>query len=279
MAYTLDDLIDQLKKNTYVPRTDEEIAETAARRYQTFYDQQRLGANQAADISKLAMDRQLDTLDKAYDKQRDSSTQQYQQAYGQADRQSLSRGLQRSTYNSAMLGNIATAGNKAQQDITDNKQTAMSGVSDQKTLLAQQLAAQLLQYDASQAADTLTYIDELESKEADRVLKSNEMENSLASQIYFYANQQAQQDQEQANWLKTFDENVRQFDTPKGGNNSFKPDNKDDQNKNDQDLEDFILKDKLAGIIGAAGDAVKPPAPPPPPPLKKKRNKMNNELS
>lgn len=209
--YTLDTLIAQMKNNTYKPRTEQEITDVANRRYKSFYDQQRLAANQAVETQDLALDRQLQTLGQAYNKQREASAEQYQKAYGQSDRQSLSRGLQRSSYNSALLGNISTAGAKAQQDITDNKQMAESGIGDQRTLLAQQLAGQLRQYTASQAADVLSYIDELDNRETDRKIDSDRYQNSLAAQIYSFANQEKQQNLAQQNWTAQFNENVRQF--------------------------------------------------------------------
>lgn len=216
-AYTLDSLIGDLKRNTYTPKTEQELQGIADRRYQSYYDQQRLGANQAAETTDLALDRQLTSLNKAYTKQSENSAQQYQQAYSQAGRGMLSRGMQRSSYGAATLGNIAVAGNKAQQDIADNQQTAAGQVGDQRTLLARQLADQLRQYSASQAADTLSYIDELESKEYERGTQSDQYNNGLAAQIYQFANQQEQQTREQQNWTAQFNENVRQFNTTQAG--------------------------------------------------------------
>ena len=108
-------------------------------------------------------------------------------------------------------GNIALAGNKAQQEIAANEQMANQNIGEQQTLLAQQLAQQLRQYSASQAADTLAYIDELEAREYDRGTTSQDRSNSLAMQIYQFANQEKQQNQEQQNWLAQFNESVRQY--------------------------------------------------------------------
>ena len=210
--YNLDSLIADLKKGSYKPKTEEELQGIAGRRYQTFYDQQRLGANQAAETTNLALNRQLANAGVDYGKQRESSLQNYQNAYSQADRQSLSRGMQRSTFNAATLGNVALAGNKAQQDITDSEQRFKTGIGDQQTLLAQQLAGQLRQYSASQAADTLSYIDELESREYERGDKARQDSNSLAAQIYQFANQEKAQDRAQQNWLDTFNQSNKHFD-------------------------------------------------------------------
>lgn len=213
MAYNLDSLIADLKRGSYTPKTEAELQNTASNRYQSYYDQQRLGANQAAETTGLALNRQLGELRAAYDKQRQNASQQYQQAYSNLDRQMLGRGMQRSSYGMATLGNVAIAGNRALQEITDNEQRAVGNVQDQQTLLARQLADQLRQYSASQAADTLAYLDELESREYDRGVASDDRSNSLAMQIYQFANQKEQQDAASQQWAKQFDESIRQYNT------------------------------------------------------------------
>lgn len=209
--YTLDKLLSDLQRGTYTPKTEQELQGIADRRYQSYYDQQRLGATQAAESTGLALDQQLKQLGQQYGKQREQSAQNYQQAYSQSSRGMLQRGMQRSSYGAATLGNISTAGNKAQQEITDNEQMANQNIGEQQALLAQQLAQQLRQYSASQAADTLAYIDELEAREYDRGATSQDRSNSLAMQIYQFANQEKQQNQAQANWLAQFNESVRQY--------------------------------------------------------------------
>ena len=141
-----------------------------------------------------------------------ASEKAFTDTYTQANRQAQSRGMQRSSYNNAVLGNIGVAGAKSQADIGENQSRAIGGVEDQRTLLAQQLAGQIRQYSSAQAADTLAYIDELESKEYDRGTQAQQYENSLASQIYQFANQEKTQNEAQQNWLTQFNQNVSQFD-------------------------------------------------------------------
>lgn len=225
--YTLDKLLSDLQRGTYTPKTEQELQGIADRRYQSYYDQQRLGATQAAESTGLALDQQLKQLGQQYGKQREQSAQNYQQAYSQSNRGMLQRGMQRSSYGAQTQANIALAGNKAQQEISSNEQMANQNIGEQQTLLAQQLAQQLRQYSASQAADTLAYIDELEAREYDRGTTSQDRSNSLAMQIYQFANQEKQQNQEQQNWLAQFNESVRQFNgqmaaksAPSGGGSS-----------------------------------------------------------
>lgn len=207
MAYTLDRLIKDLQSNKYVPKTQEELQRQAQNRYRSVYDQKRLAAQQGFEASDLALAQHAERTGKRYQKQLDHSARQYRQAYSQADRQMLGRGMQRSSYGAQVLGNIDVAGAKAADEIRDNQNLALGQIGDQRALLAQQLAKQLESYTGQQAADTLAYMDELESREYDRGERARTDANSLAAQIYQYANQERQQDRQQ----QQFDESVRQY--------------------------------------------------------------------
>lgn len=211
--YNLDTLIADLKKNTYTPKTDAELQAEANSRYQSAYDQKRLNAHQAHDTNQQALDRQLSSLGSTTAKQKEESAKQFEQAASQAARTALAHGMERSSYNLATQGNIAIAGNKAQQDIANAEATARAGLEDQKTLLARQLSDVLKQYSTAQAADTLSYLDQLESQEYDRSTAASNQQNSLATQIYQYTNQEQQQNTANDQWLKQFNEQVRQYDT------------------------------------------------------------------
>lgn len=199
-AYTLDSLIKDLQKSTYTPRSEEQRKQAATNRYASVYDQQRLGAQQAVQTSDLAMQQQAAALDRAYSKQLEQSAVNYQQAYSQANRGMLRRGMQRSSYGAATLGNIAIAGNKAQDEIMGAKTENLGNIEQQRALLARQLAEQLRQYDTSEQSDILAYMDELESQDYERGTQAQQYNNSLAAQIYGYQQQENQ-----------FNENIRQF--------------------------------------------------------------------
>lgn len=211
MATDLDSLIKDLQNSTYKPKTQAELQQQAQNRYQSAYDQRRLDATQAQQQSDLALQHQAGRVGKLYDKQLDQSAQQYAQAYSQSARHQLSRGMQRSSYGAATLANIDIAGAKAADDIGQNKTDALGNIEQQRSLLAQQLADQLRSYSGQQAADVLAYMDDLEAREYDRGTQSQQYQNSLAMQIYQFAQQQKATDQAQANWLAEFNEGVRQF--------------------------------------------------------------------
>ena len=76
----------------------------------------------AQDVDKQdARTRLWQSLDYAYGDQRRKSDEQYAQAYSQADRQALSRGMQRSSYNAQTLANLRQKGIEANNNITSEQ--------------------------------------------------------------------------------------------------------------------------------------------------------------
>lgn len=79
-------------------------------------------ARTKSDVDNMtARDRLWDSLNYSYGKKRESSDEQFRQAYSQADRQMLSRGMQRSSYGAQTLANIDQRRVEAQNDIYDNQ--------------------------------------------------------------------------------------------------------------------------------------------------------------
>lgn len=220
-AEALQKLIDQFNQaSTYTPKTADEIRSQAEGEYKSYYDQLRLAAQQSQARQDLALQQQREGLQATYDKQREASRKEYEQAYSQADRQQLSRGMQRSSYTAQVLANLTQQGAEAQQDLWDAQGTAEGNVDAQRTQLAAQLAEQLSQYSASEAADVLARIKELEDQEYERGQTSEQYKNSLSAQIYQFMYQAEQDKIAQDQWQKEFDENVRQWNAQYGGTGS-----------------------------------------------------------
>ena len=133
----------------------------AMKRYQSAYDQRRLTAKQAYATADASLARELAGLQDAYDQQRKQSASATAQAYSQTDRQALARGMQRSSYTGATLGNISLSGIADQRRIDEEQTKQESGIASQRTLLSTQLAQQLRQYDTDQQNDALAYADQL----------------------------------------------------------------------------------------------------------------------
>ena len=66
-------------------------------------------------------ERLWDSLNYSYGKKRENSDEQFRKAYSQADRQMLSRGMQRSAYGAQTLANLDKQRVDAQNDIFDNQ--------------------------------------------------------------------------------------------------------------------------------------------------------------
>lgn len=208
MATTLDELLKKIEANNstrYTPLTAEQIQQQANTRYSGLYGQKRLSAQQQYETSDKALEQQLAGLDDQYKQQLEQSAKNYEGAYRAADRQSLGRGMQRSSYNSATLANINLKGAEAQQAIRDTQAAQAKNIGEQRALLKNQLGDTLANLDAAQQSDMLAYIDELEAREYDRMRNDQAMQNELAMNLYQYQFQREQADQDQRNWQATFD--------------------------------------------------------------------------
>lgn len=74
------------------------------------------------DVDNMTVrDRLWDSLSYSYGKKRENSDEQFRRAYSQADRQMLSRGMQRSSYGAQTLANLDKQRVDAQNDIYDSQ--------------------------------------------------------------------------------------------------------------------------------------------------------------
>ena len=197
----------------YRARNDDELQRIAQQQYQSYYDQLRTAAQQKADRETLALQNQRAGIQASYDKQREASDKAYRQAYSQADRQLLGRGMQRSSYGAQVLANLSQKGAEANQDIWDQQRNAEGGLEAQIAQVSGQLADTLAGYDANQAADIMKRYNELQSEEYDRNRDAEQYAESIRQwQAQFDQNaQQWQAQQEQAQ--KQFEESIRQWQT------------------------------------------------------------------
>lgn len=250
-ADALKKLLEQYNQtSSYVPKTADQIRQQAQGEYQSYYDQLRLAAQQAQARNDLALQHQREGLQRTYDKQREASQKEYENAYSRADRQQLSRGMQRSSYTAQVLANLTKEGAEAQQELWDAQGAAEGNIDAQRTQLAAQLADQLSQYSASEAADVLARIKQLEDQEYDRVRENDQYKNSLSAQIYQFLYQGEQDKIAQEQWQKEFDENVRQWNAQYGskgsgggGGNNYNTNKDTTGNGGNQYTDDTFLAD------------------------------------
>lgn len=179
--------------NYYTARSDDELRKLAEQQYQSYYDQLRTAARQKQERESLALENQRSGIQTAYQKQRDESDRSYRQAYSQADRETLRRGMQRSSYAAQRLANVEQEGIRASQNIWDQQRAAEGNLDAQIAQLSGQLADTLAGYDANQAADVLKRYNELQDEEYNRAREAEQYAESIRQ------------------WQTQFDESVRQF--------------------------------------------------------------------
>lgn len=229
MSQSLEKLISQLSGQTpYQAMAQEEIDRLSAARFGSLYAQKRLGAQQSYEAQDAALLRQWDGLAAAFDSERTSAAAQTRQMYAQANRQALSRGMQRSSYNNAHLVNIDLAGAEAIRGIDRRQTAAQDELSSQRTLLSAQLADQLRRYDADEQTDILAYADTLADREYTRSTQSQNTQNEIAMKLYEYRHQLEQEAAEQARWLAEFNAKYGGGSSG-GGSGGSKPTKKDTQ--------------------------------------------------
>lgn len=181
---TLEELAELLQNNTYTPQTDEQRRQQAESLYKNQLDAARLAAQQSYDSSVTALTNQLNDLQTNYDRQAESQRTQTAQAMASADRQALSRGMQRSSYNNATLANLNTAGNKALAQIEQNRTNDLSDIDAQKTLLANQLQQNLSSAQSAYETNVLNRIAELQDQDYQRQQTWQNTQNELLMQLY-----------------------------------------------------------------------------------------------
>jgi len=140
--------------------------------------------NKAEVDAQDARTRLWQSLDYTYGAQRDESNKQFEQAYSQADRQALSRGMQRSSYNAQTLANLN------QQKIDTSNKIYNAQIADYQN--------RLYQIERDEKAD-----DQWERQFAEGQRQFNE-------NLGF---QKSEAQRQQGNWEKEFAFNQKQFDT------------------------------------------------------------------
>ena len=142
---------------------------------------------------------------------RTQSAQEYDAAYAQADRQALTRGMQRSSFNNQTLSNIDLQGAQTQERITERQGGDQNQSESQRAVLARQLGDQMTQLSASEIADKLAYIDQLEAREYDRIVANQDRNNALTQSIYGASQSEAAQTNSFNQWAAEFSEGSKQF--------------------------------------------------------------------
>ena len=109
-----------------------------------------------------------------------------QDSIASADRYTITRGMQRSSYGAANRANIQGKGQQSLAALLKQYSTDAGGIESSRTLLAQQLADTLAQYDIDYQNDVLAYIDEQKQLDYDRKVAADQYANQLQMQLFEY---------------------------------------------------------------------------------------------
>lgn len=186
---TVEELQANLKDPSYTVRTDEELQAAAEKRYQTQYNQQKLTAQQSYETSDLAYQNQLKALQDTLATNQNTLLKNTMDSMAAADRYTITRGMQRSSYGAANRANIQNKGNEGMAALLKQYATDAGGIESNRTLLAQQLANTLAQYDIDYLNDVQAYIDEQKQIDYERQAAAIEAANALQMQLFEYSRQ------------------------------------------------------------------------------------------
>lgn len=181
---TVDELAKQLQNTKYGDKTNDELRSEAENMYKNQLEQSKLSAQQSYDSTALELNNQLTELNKSYDKQYQQQQQATVQSKQSADKQALSRGMQRSTYNNATLANLDIAGNKALDQIEQNRTDSTNEVNSQLALLQKQLQENLSSAQSTYENNVISKLQELLDQQYTRQQQYESTSNDLAFKLY-----------------------------------------------------------------------------------------------
>ena len=203
-SFTFTDLQAQLDLSRYQPRSEAQLLAEAQNRYDPIFNADKQSTQQAYDRILLALDQQMAGLQPAYDKQRSATAEAFAGAYSQADRQALSRGMQRSSYNAQTLSNIGIKGAKAQDDINAAQRMDETNIGQNRALQTEQYAQNMRRLETDYWTNVSAYQDQLRNLDYDRAWQSQQAANQTLLSLYQLSLQQYQFEAQMA-------ENARQF--------------------------------------------------------------------
>lgn len=174
-----DSLASVLTTQQAAPRTDEQLRAEAERSVGSLYNQKTLAAQQQYDRTALGLRNQLDAISAVYAQQKDNAAANTRQSISALDRRAMSRGMGRSSYNMATLGNMQTEGDKIQNQIATNETNTRADIESRIQQGNQQLAELLGSYQVDREMDILGRMDTQRDKDAALARQDVEYNNSL----------------------------------------------------------------------------------------------------
>ena len=153
------------------------------------------------DVDEMtARERLYDSLNYSYGKKGENISKEYDKAYSQADRQALSRGMQRSSYNNQVLANL----NQQKIDALDNNESQMIADYENRLGELEQQEKANEQWERQFAESQRQYNESLAYQKE----RANVADTQWNQQFQYQQSRDTVADQQ---WQKQYDEQLRQF--------------------------------------------------------------------
>lgn len=168
----------QLRQYSTPRYTDAQIKQMALNRYLPEYNAQVQGAKDTFNATKNSLQNQLAELNLQHTRNSEALGQQTANAYASANRQSLSRGMQRSSYNNANLNNINLQGVAQQNKLNETHGLALNDINSKMALGEKSLADTLARLANDKQYKIGAYEDELRDKMNQQLFAETQAYNS-----------------------------------------------------------------------------------------------------
>lgn len=203
-----------------VQRTDTQLREAASNKYAPIYNAQVEGAQQAQQQSDLSLAQRIERLLPEYQKNAENIEKSTTSAFNQQNRQVLSRGMQRSSYNNATLGNIQIAGMKALAQNDEQRTTEVNQINAQRSQMEQQLAQTLARLEADKEMNIAGYTDEMRQQDWSNAMTGYQTLQNLETTLAEMGYRQERDAVTDSQWQQQFD--LQQSQTKKKSSSSTK---------------------------------------------------------
>ena len=186
-ANTLAGLLSSQNPDAYSGKTEDEIRQQAVNKYSSIYNTKKLAAQQAYETTEKSITDQLSALGQTYAKQAESTQSAVNKAISSVSNSALSRGLGRSSYTTASMGDVQKQGVKALSELLQSEAQQRSALSGNLALAKQQLAQQLAAYDTNMETDVQAEMDTIRENDYVKQLEALNMQNQLVQWLAEYA--------------------------------------------------------------------------------------------
>lgn len=165
------------------PYTNQQVQEMAADKYRPQYNAATEALHYQNQKIQQALAQQLSELAAGYTRDKSSLDKQIKDSYASADRQALSRGMARSSFNNANLSNINIKGMQEQNNLAQTNALKRNELGTQRTQAQKELGQSLGRLKNDYAANVNVYANQLMQQQQQQIFEQNQAYNSLQLQL------------------------------------------------------------------------------------------------